>query len=49
MHVLEMIAIIGPDKSFDKKTFMTELEKKTEYQAQIAELKALNGWNQPIE
>ncbi len=49
IHYLEMIAIINPDGSFNENTCMVELMDKTNYQEQLRELKAANGWNQPLE
>jgi len=48
-HFLEMIAIINPDGSYNEDAFMTELADKSDYRAQIRELKLANGWNQPLE
>ncbi len=48
-YLLEMVAIIYPDGTFDPESFMVELEDKANYQEQIRELKLANGWNQPIE
>lgn len=45
---LEMIAILMPDESYNKDTFMVELEDMTNYQEQMRELKAANGWNTPL-
>jgi len=45
---LEMIAILMPDESYNKDTFMVELQDKTSYQEQMRELKAANGWNTPL-
>ena len=49
IHYLEMIAIINPDGSFNEDTFMAELMDKTNYQEQLRELKAANGWNRPLD
>lgn len=43
-----MIAILMPDESYNKDTFMVELEDMTNYQEQMRELKAANGWNTPL-
>lgn len=48
-YLLEMVAIIYPDGTFDPESFMVELEDKANYQEQIRELKLANGWDQPIE
>ena len=48
-HLLEMIAIINPDGTFDSEIFMIELEDKANYQEQIRDLKIANGWDQPLK
>lgn len=47
-HLLEMIAIINPDGTFDSEIFMVELTDKANYQEQIRDLKIDNGWDQPL-
>ena len=47
-YFLEMIAILMPDESYNKDTFMVELKDKTNYQEQMRELKVANGWNTPL-
>lgn len=48
-YYLEMIAIVKPDNTYDRDTFILELTDKSAYQDTIRELKINNGWNQPLE
>ena len=48
-YYLEMLAIINPDGSFDRESFMIELSDICDPDEEMRTLKERCGWNQPLE
>ena len=47
-YYLEMLAIINPDGSFDRESFMIELSDICDPDEEMRILKERCGWNQPL-